>query len=79
MFKGSIGSLGFVPGLYAQTVTGSIVGSVQDPSGLAVPSAGVVLSQTATGAEWRTQTNDRGDYTFLKNPRYLQFVLRFRF
>ena len=47
-----------------QTITGSIVGSVVDPSGLAVAGAAVELTQTATGARRETATDERGDFTF---------------
>jgi hypothetical protein len=54
----------FLPGACAQTVTGSITGTVQDPGGLSIPSAVVVLSQAATGAEFRAETTERGDFNF---------------
>ena len=56
--------LSLVAGAYAQTVTGAIVGSVQDPGGLAVPAAGIQLLQPATGVEWRGRSDERGDFTF---------------
>lgn len=48
----------------AQIVTGSIVGSVADPSGLGVPGAEVTLLHRATARERKTQTNEHGDFTF---------------
>ena len=56
---------GLAAGLEAQTVTGSIVGTVHDPSGSAIPAAEVKLSQTDTGLERTSQTNRQGDFTFL--------------
>jgi len=48
----------------AQTLTGSIVGSVKDPSGLAVAGAAVTLTLPATGVERRFLTDERGDFVF---------------
>ncbi|MEN6532818.1 MAG: carboxypeptidase-like regulatory domain-containing protein [Bryobacteraceae bacterium] len=52
----------WAPLLSAQTVTGSIVGSVQDPSGSAITGVTVKVFQTKTGAERETKTNERGDF-----------------
>jgi len=46
----------------AQTITGTIVGSVVDPSGAAVANAEVSVEQTATGAKRTVNTNDQGDF-----------------
>jgi hypothetical protein len=46
----------------AQTVTGSIVGSVIDPSGLAISGAEVSAVLIATGATRTTHSNERGDF-----------------
>ena len=48
----------------AQTITGSIVGTVKDPSNLAVSNAEVALVHAGTGAERRAATNERGDFVF---------------
>lgn len=50
-----------IPSL-AQIVTGTIAGTVRDPSGLAVTRAEVSLRQSATGRERRTVTNESGDF-----------------
>ncbi len=55
---------GLVTAAMAQIVTGSIVGSVVDPSGLTVPGAELTLLHVATGRERKTETNERGDFTF---------------
>jgi hypothetical protein len=49
---------------YAQTITGSIVGSIVDPSGLAVAGADASLAHAATGAVRSTRTDERGDFVF---------------
>jgi len=47
----------------AQIVTGSIAGSIQDPSGSAVAGANIKLIQPATGRERETMSNESGDFT----------------
>jgi hypothetical protein len=51
-----------VPFLSAQTITGSIVGSVQDPGQLAVSGAVVKVVQVSTGAEREARTDQHGDF-----------------
>lgn len=46
----------------AQIDTGSIVGTVRDPSGAAVPKASITVTNTATGVSATTQTNSAGEY-----------------
>ena len=46
----------------AQPITSSIVGSVVDGTNLPVAAATVTLTHLATGAERRTQTDERGDF-----------------
>ncbi len=48
----------------AQVITGSLVGTVLDSSGLAVPEAQVTLSYAVTGSERRAATNVSGDFVF---------------
>src|SRR5581483_3650443 len=48
----------------AQTATGSISGSIRDPSGAAIVSAQVSLINVATNEPRRTITNDLGYYNF---------------
>ena len=52
------------PVLQAQSISGSIVGTVVDPSGLAIVGADVTLTQVETGAERKAQTNELGDFVF---------------
>ena len=49
-------------------VTGSIFGSIVDPSGAAVPNATVTLKHPATGLSRRVQTDASGNYEFLSVP-----------
>jgi outer membrane receptor protein involved in Fe transport len=46
----------------AQTVTGRLIGSVQDSSQAAVPNAQITITNEATGLAIKTSTDVRGDY-----------------
>jgi hypothetical protein len=48
--------------LFAQIDTGTIVGQVTDPSGAVVAGAAVVVTNTATGVTYNTQTDNAGQY-----------------
>jgi hypothetical protein len=50
--------------LCAQLTTGSIAGSVQDPSGAAVAGTSVTAVQTETGVSRQTTSNQNGEFTF---------------
>ncbi len=48
----------------AQTVTGSLVGHVEDASGAVIPGARVVITEINRGANREIVTNDEGNYSF---------------
>lgn len=48
---------------YGQTVTGSILGTVRDASGAPAVSASVQIINEGTNAEFRTSTDNSGNYT----------------
>ncbi len=48
--------------------TASIVGTVTDATGAAVPGASVVLTDPATGKSYKTVTGTNGAYTFANVP-----------
>ncbi len=48
--------------LMAQTTTATVVGTVSDPSGAAVPAAQVTATNTGTALTRSVQTNDQGEY-----------------
>ena len=52
--------------------SGTITGSVTDPSGSVVPGASIMLRNTGTGIERKTQTNQAGIYEapFLQPGQY---------
>ena len=52
----------------AQTITGSVNGTVTDPSGAVIPNAKVTATNTDTGVATATTTNNDGIY----NIRFLQ-------
>ena len=52
----------------AQSTGGRIRGTVEDPSGGAVPSANVRLRNEATGSERTSQSGASGEYAFLEVP-----------
>ncbi len=50
--------------LYGQAITAKVVGSVTDPSGAAVPGAGVTVRNTGTNLTRNASTNENGAYEF---------------
>lgn len=56
------------PLLLKAEVTGTVSGTVTDPSGAAVANAAVILRNANTGLERRVQTNTTGGYEFLTVP-----------
>jgi hypothetical protein len=63
-------------GVKAQTLYGSIIGTVSDPSGRAIPNAVVKAMQTETHETRITVTNDSGVYTLSTVPAgmYVVFI-----
>ncbi len=51
-------------GSSAQALYGSIVGTVVDPSGLAIPGATVIATNPSTGAALEAVSDETGSYTF---------------
>jgi hypothetical protein len=56
------------PGLFASGPTGTITGTVTDPSGAVVPKAKITVVNEATNAVRDAQTNDDGDFTVALLP-----------
>jgi Carboxypeptidase regulatory-like domain/TonB dependent receptor len=48
--------------ILAQVERGTIAGTVRDPSGAATPNVAIVVTNVATGVEYKTQTNDSGEF-----------------
>src|SRR5688572_11738493 len=67
MFKILLAVLAVLPAtLFGQATTlGSIVGTVTDPSGAAVPNARVRSVNTQTGVARETQTGESGNFSVL--------------
>ena len=60
-----IGTLLWLPAanLMGQAVYGSIVGTVTDPSGAAMPKATVTIADTGKGVSYNATTNESGNYS----------------
>ena len=58
--------------LHAQTITGSVNGTVTDPGGAVVPGARIIVTNVATDLSTSTETNSAGVYSirFLQVGRY---------
>ncbi|MBV9434771.1 MAG: carboxypeptidase regulatory-like domain-containing protein, partial [Acidobacteria bacterium] len=55
--------------LFAQSIaTGTIVGTVTDPSGAVVPGADIAITDKTTNAVSRTASNKDGHYAFVNVP-----------
>src|SRR6185503_19699500 len=52
----------------AQSVSGTLVGTVVDPSGAAVPNADVVATNVATNVKSETKSSGTGEYRFNNLP-----------
>ena len=63
-----LGTLLLAAGLFAQTGTTSIRGTVLDRSGAAVAGARVVVENAGQALQRETRTNDSGEYKFLGLP-----------
>ncbi len=50
--------------VFSQSITGDILGTVQDPSGAIIPGAKVTLTAVDTGVGLTTTTDDGGNYLF---------------
>lgn len=61
-----------VLGLWAQRDLGTVVGTITDQSGAAVPSAKILIIETATGLQYEASTGSNGEYirTALKPGTY---------
>lgn len=53
----------FAPKARGQAAYGTIIGTVQDPSGAAVPNATITVTDIGKGASRSTATNESGYYT----------------
>lgn len=58
----ALAALFYTPVLLAQNVTGTISGTVADPSGAVIPGAHVTAENTGTGVKTESTTNASGDY-----------------
>ena len=57
-----------ITGIYAQSTSGTLVGTVRDSTGAVVSGAKVRISNTGTGAVLETLSNENGDYVAPNSP-----------
>ncbi len=53
-----------LPATVLAATTGSISGTVKDPSGAVIPGATVIATNTATNVQTKTVSDDKGFYSF---------------
>src|SRR5258708_39878989 len=53
---------------WAQGAGGAVTGTVSDPTGAAVPRAEVVAIEGSSGAEYKANTTDTGNFTIASVP-----------
>ena len=58
-----------LPGLSAQTDTGTIVGTVTDATGAIIPGAPITATNTENGSKLTAVSNDAGEFNILAVPR----------
>ena len=56
------------PAILLAATTGSISGTVKDPSGAVIPGATITATNTATNVQTKTVSDDKGFYTFPSLP-----------
>ncbi|MDQ1469885.1 MAG: hypothetical protein QOJ99_1365, partial [Bryobacterales bacterium] len=49
--------------MFSQAMSGTVIGTVLDPTGAVVPNAGITISDTARGVSFKTTSNESGNYT----------------
>src|SRR5438046_1471037 len=54
--------------LYSQAVNATLLGTITDASGAAVPNAKITITEVNTGVSRTVQTNESGNYTFSELP-----------
>src|SRR5579863_1480223 len=65
---GIVAAIALIWPLQGQVVSGTIVGTVHDPSGAAIPATGVTLRNLDTNQTRESTTNDSGAFTFATLP-----------
>ena len=58
-----------MPGAYAQSDNGSIVGTVTDSTGAVIPNAAIVITNVDTGLKLNGKSNDSGEFQIFAIPR----------
>jgi len=60
--------LALSPSLFGQAVSGTLLGTINDPTGAAVPAAKVIVIETSTQTAHETVTNESGNYNLPNLP-----------
>jgi len=68
VLSASLALVSMTQSAWAQEVTGSIVGTITDPSGAPIKGATVTATDTNRGTLWSAKTNDTGAYSLLRLP-----------
>jgi outer membrane receptor protein involved in Fe transport len=58
----------YIPRMFAQAVTGTLLGTVSDNNGAVIPDAKVTITEQQTGASLSQTTNASGNYQFVFLP-----------
>lgn len=61
-FRALLLAASFSLALFAQRDLATIVGTITDPTGGAVPNAKITLTETATSVKYELETSGSGDY-----------------
>ena len=56
------------PAIYAQSITGTVTGTVTDPQGAVIPGANILLHSEGSGGQRRTVSNAEGYFTIAAVP-----------
>lgn len=60
--------VGYSAALLGQAITGTVVGTIQDPTSSVLPNVSVTLTNQNTNLTLKQTTNDAGDFTFTNVP-----------
>ncbi len=58
----------FTPSAFAQVQSGTLTGTVTDPTGAVIPNAAIVLTNQANGSKFTSKSNGSGSFTFTGLP-----------
>lgn len=74
LFSAVVAALLLVAAAYSQVLTGTITGIVTDPTDAVVPGAAIAAKDSATGKEYKTTTDAKGEFTLTNLPNSIYSV-----